>query len=374
MAKGENVPTNKGRKRKPPHLVDRDGVYYVCFYDEEKGRSGRQSFGTSNLEKAEEIFAGWLDARKKSQRAQIISDVQGCFELYMNQHVLLNKSAKSQESIDVNRRALESFFGDMNIQDIERSHIYEYIDARKAGKIGSTNKKIKDGTIRRELTILQAVINFMVFSVEPRSLRIPSNEVITRLPKPPDSPAKERVLSEAELNKLRQECDMKSNKQARTHLFVWLLMETGARAGAIKNLTWDQVDLERQIIKLLPNDGVQNNKRRPTIPMSQALHDVLVKAKENATTRYVLGHTGATKDALKRILHKLDIRNASAHTFRHTFATRLVKNGAALADVSALTGDSIATLEKKYIHLSPTYLRKAIGLLSNGLTEVRAGA
>lgn len=362
----------RGRNRKPPHIVQRDGVYYVLYYDEEAGRSNRQSLRTSDMDEAQSRFEGWLDARKKLKAAEEVCDFSTAFEFYFAQHIKPNKSDKSIETVMCHKKALGSFFGDVALPDIDRALVYQYIDARESGKING--RKIKGGTIRRELTTLQSVINFMVKRVEPRKYRIAPTDVIAAMPKPADSPPRERVLTLDELNKLREECSIKPGKVLqRIHVAIWLLMETGARQGALRSLKWSQVNLDEGYIKLLPAGLSQNNKRRPTVPISDALLPVLEHQRKLARSPYVLLHSGSIRKSFDSLMRRLNIDGVTPHTFRHTFATRLVQNGVSIPEVSALTGDSAKTLHDKYIHLSPQFLRNAISSLSSGLNAPQHG-
>lgn len=54
------------------------------------------------------------------------------------------------------------------------------------------------------------------------------------------------------------------------------------------------------------------------------------------------------------------------HTLRHSFASKLVKNGVSLFEVSALLGHSDPKMTQCYAHLAPNDAsRKAVGIINS---------
>jgi integrase len=149
----------------------------------------------------------------------------------------------------------------------------------------------------------------------------------------------------------------------RLHRYLWLLLETGARSEALRTLTWDQVELGAGLMKLNPWGRHQTTKRRPTIPISDDLMPILVRAKEEATGPWVLDHDGQIRMSMERFCERHRLDGVTAHTFRHALATRLAQAGVSMPEIAAMLGDTMATIEKNYLHLSPTFLRGALAKL-----------
>lgn len=343
------------RKQLPPRLVEANGVWYIAF--SEDGRSQRTSLRTDDIQVAQARFQGWLKARDEDAIASTPSTLAGAFRLYIEQH---GPTISSPETLEHVSKALCVWFGGRSLSDITRLDIERFTKARQAGT--GFARKVSPGTVRKELTILRAVLNFMATKVEPKEYRV-NRAQLCYIPLPPRPPARNRVLANDELDLIRRECTPGAERIDRLHRYLWLLLETGARSEALRTLTWEQVDLGAGLIKLNPWGRHQTTKRRPTIPISDDLMPILVRAKAEATGQWVLDHDGQIRKSMERFCERHRLDGVTAHTFRHTLATRLAQAGVSMPEIAAMLGDTMATIEKNYLHLSPTFLRGALAKL-----------
>ena len=340
------------RKQLPPRLVESNGVWYVAYSD--GGRSQRTSLRTEDLQVAQARFQGWLKSQGEDKLASDPQTLAGAVRLYIDQH---GPTVASPETLEHVAKMLVVWFGGQTLSEITRKDVEAFTKARLTGAIGK--RKVSAGTVRKELGILRAIFNFMVKKVEPKEHRV-SQSVLAYVPLPPKPPARDRVLSDGELATVRRAITPDAERIDRISRYLWLLLETGARSEALRSLTWDQVDLKAGIIKLNPWGRNQTTKRRPTIPISDDLMPVLVRAKDEATNAWVLDHSGQIRKSMERFCERHHLEGVTAHTFRHTLATRMAQAGVAMPDIAAMLGDTMATVEKNYLHLSPQHLRGAL--------------
>ena len=344
------------RKALPPRLEQIGGVWYVIYSD--GGRSQRSSLRTEDLQVAQQRFQGWLKGRQEEAVARTPQTLANAFALYIEQH---GPSTASPETlVHVSKKPLV-WFGDRLLTDISRKDIEAYGKARMDG--ANDWRPVSRGTVRKELAILRAVFNFMVKKVEPKEYRVNPMD-LAYVPIPPRGLPRDRILTADELDLIRRVCTPAAGERmSRISRYMWLLMETGARSEALRKLRWEQVHFDTRLIRLNPHGRNQTNKRRPIIPITDDLLPVLQHAYEERQGDWVLDHGGQIKKSVERFSERHKLAGVTAHTFRHTLATRMAMAGVEMRDIAAMLGDSIATVEKNYLHLSPNYLRGALAKL-----------
>lgn len=341
--------------QKPPRLGIYEGSWYV-FYSK-NGRSQRQSLRTDDQTIAVRRFEGWLDEHNK-MKPSTNPLIGHCLDMWFHQWIEGRMLAEARYPSLINN--LKSFFGNRRVKDISRIDAQKYTRLRERGDIGRC--PAASGTIRKELQCLRASFNFMCDRVEPIELRI-DRMILPYVELPPPSPPRDRVLSDDEIQACLDYVDglaQKSNRLPRITRFVYMARYTAQRKTAILELPWDRVYLDRKQINFLPTGRLQTSKRRPFIPMDNRLGDMLERAAAESVSKLVMDNSKNINNEWQKMVRSLDIDGLTPHVFRHTWATRAAMDGIAMDKIAAFLGDTMATVEKNYKHLSPEYLSDVV--------------
>jgi integrase len=175
---------------------------------------------------------------------------------------------------------------------------------------------------------------------------------------------KERILSNDEEARLMAV----SSPGLRSVLVVAL--NTGMRYGEILNLTWGQIDFNSMQLTV---EKTKSGKPR-AIPFNAALQAELTALKRrNGRSPYVFPNpkTGEPVTTIKTAFHtacrRAGISGLRFHDLRHTFASRLVENGADIEIVRFLLGHSSLEMTQRYVHSTDERRRLAVEKLTQNL-------
>ena len=138
--------------------------------------------------------------------------------------------------------------------------------------------------------------------------------------------------------------------------FVVFLLDTGCRHGEACLIKWDDIDFNKRTVRLY-RPKVSNES---ILHLSNRLHAVLhARYQRNPKSVYVFtakdgGPRKHATIAIRKAFKRAGIEDATVHTLRHTFATRMVQAGLSLYEVSKLLGHSDIQTSQIYAHLEHT--------------------
>jgi integrase/recombinase XerD len=162
-----------------------------------------------------------------------------------------------------------------------------------------------------------------------------------------------RVLSKLEYRALRDAC----RGDVRMSAIVEVLLQTGMRISELAALQQTDVDMERGIVYIKP----QNSRSARKVPINTAAKASLVeymairpRAREKTlfltkTCRPFLVRNIRT--AIDRYFRLAGIKEAKVNDLRHTFIVEQLKAGTPLVYVSQLVGHKRITTTEKYLKL-----------------------
>ncbi len=195
---------------------------------------------------------------------------------------------------------------------------------------------------------------------------------------PPDDSVPKVVLYSDEVKKIDACFDMLTEKGRRNYCMFHLMLDCGLRSQEVRNLHYEDIDRERNIIHILESKGCKS--RIALIPdfLIQEI-DKYVRLRYHSSDMLFLSlrtNEPVTADALKHLFTKLKkesgIKRLHAHLLRHTFATSYLIGGGNLEFLRVFMGHSDYNVTKIYsqiaaeskmlgvdvYHLDPIFFKK----------------
>jgi integrase len=150
-------------------------------------------------------------------------------------------------------------------------------------------------------------------------------------------------------------------------LFLILALTTAGRAGAILDLTWDRVDLDKRTIDLRNPARGETHKGRAFVAMNDRAHAALVEARRAAIGNHVVEWGGQKVASVKKgVRHAASVAGikCTPHMLRHSCAVWMIESGVSIEEVAQFLGHTDTRITfKTYARFSPSYLRKAANSL-----------
>jgi len=144
-------------------------------------------------------------------------------------------------------------------------------------------------------------------------------------------------------------------------LFVFIAVSTGARMGAILDLTWDRVT---DTIDFRPAGREQTNKRRVVVGITPRLREALDEAKEAAMTDYVIEYGGKPVKSVKTALIAAARRTGiafSAHDLRRSAARWMAEDGRSMDEIAQVLGHTSTRITSQvYARFSPRFMAEVM--------------
>ncbi|MBN2663130.1 MAG: tyrosine recombinase XerD [Bacteroidales bacterium] len=180
------------------------------------------------------------------------------------------------------------------------------------------------------------------------------------------------VLNIEEIDKIISLIDLSSEQGNRNKAIIEVLYSCGLRVSELTNLKISHLFLDDGFIKVVGKGDKQRlvpisenaaklivlyiNNDRKKVNIQQDFEDYLfLNRRGKFLSRNMIFML------IKDLVTKAGItKNASPHTFRHSFATHLIEGGADLRAVQDMLGHESITTTEIYTHIDQSYLRETI--------------
>lgn len=235
--------------------------------------------------------------------------------------------------------ALEPYFGHRLGTAINRDDCRAYWEARR-------DMGYAPSTIRTDMELLRACLRWR-YGKDAPGIWIP-----------PASKPRDNWLTKEDARRLVEAADTPHIK-----LFIILGLSTGARAGAILDLTWDRIDFAHGTIDFRPSGRNQTNKRRTIVPMNTISRPALEEAYAARLSDHVIEYAGKPVGSVKKATQRLSARTGiafSPHVLRHTCAVWMAQDNVPMQKIAQYLGHtSTRVTEHTYARYSPSFMQDA---------------
>lgn len=325
-------------------------------------RRPEKSTGTCNRTDAEKILAGYIaskDTVAGSRRADQIS-VSEVLDIYGREHAV---TVAAPERIGFAIDALVAFWGALSVADVKGETCRRYAKSRVRRFKDGTTRSITAGTVRRELNVLQAAINYCH-----REGYLLTPATVT-LPKAP--PSRDRWLTRDEAARLIWAA-YRSPQGKHLARFILIAIYTGTRKEAIlglsfhSNISGGRIDVERGLMYRRGAGERETNKRRKPVRLTRHLLSHCKRWQKNGA-RWAVEidgqRLGNVKHAFEGARERANLPDVTPHVLKHTAITWAMQKGLQVEDAADYFDTSAETIRKVYYHHSPHYQDRAIEIL-----------
>ena len=232
--------------------------------------------------------------------------------------------------------------------------------------IYETAKILSPHTQARRLSGLRSFFDYLIFE----SYRTSNPTDLIEAPKLgrklPD------VLSTEEIELMINQINLSHPQGQRNRAILEILYGSGIRVSELTNLSLSNLFFEEDMIRvhgkgnkqrLVPMGGISKEFLEEYITETRKNQKISVKDKDIVFLNR--RGNGLTRQMIFTLIKDLAIKanvkkQVGPHTFRHSFATHLLKNGADLRSIQQMLGHESITTTEVYVHLDTSYLKKVV--------------
>ena len=346
------------------------------WFDAATRQTCRASLGTEDLDEAKLALAAWITSSIQPDQSR---PEDAPLETYLVRY--LERHAKYLPSAEPARYGLvrwSEFFAGALVSEITPERQREFVDSLRGGGLS-------DGYIRRILAVGQAALN-----------RAHREGEITSVPRillslAPEAEPRERLLAIDEARAL-----FAAATAPHQMLYLMLAFATAARPAAILELTTFQVDCDARLIRFNPAGRAQNKKRRPTLPICDALLPWLRGLPAGPVVQYRERPLAGTKMLFRHLTSRVsrkvrdqaaavvieegrrrsaEIMEVTAYTIRHTVAAEMRKRGVPVWEVAGFLGHSSGyKTTERYAKFGPDHLAGAVRAIDSYFADLGLAA
>ena len=254
--------------------------------------------------------------------------------------------------------------GERNISELGRRDIQEFLTQQKKDGNMRNGEKLSSTSTNMMLSVLNLAFEYacdMEYIEENPCVRVRRTK--TEAKKVEAFTVEEQRVIEAEIA---------YSDDRRLH-GVLLCLYSGLRIGELLGLTWNDVDLDRGVIKITKTvyrerdesgawqlcvDTPKTKASDRVIPLPEYVTNILRQDYEYAQTPYVVENKKGERMSIRsyqyifeKLTERAGVRKLNFHALRHTFATRAIECGMDIKTVADIMGHQNASITlNRYAH------------------------
>lgn len=278
------------------------------------------------------------------------------YRMYLKLERNLSENTISNYMRDIEK--LRSMFSDVSPNKITSEQVREF-----------NYENGKKYAVRSQARILSGIKSFYEFMIEEEWIEINPTTLISAPKIGSNIPD---TLSTKEIDKIIAAIDLSAAHGERNRAIIELLYGCGLRVSELTEIKISDLFFDEDFIRVLG----KGNKQRlvPIATYTQKIINIYKdqvrvhqKIQPKFSDHLFLNNRGGklTRVMIFTIIKKyVELagikKNISPHTFRHSFATHLLENGADLRSIQLMLGHESITTTEIYMHIDKKFLRENI--------------
>lgn len=278
------------------------------------------------------------------------------YRIYLKLERNLSENTISNYIRDIEK--LRSMFSDVSPNKITSEQVREF-----------NYENGKKYAVRSQARILSGIKSFYEFMIEEEWIEINPTTLISAPKIGSNIPD---TLSTKEIDKIIAAIDLSAAHGERNRAIIELLYGCGLRVSELTEIKISDLFFDEDFIRVLG----KGNKQRlvPIATYTQKIINIYKdqvrvhqKIQPKFSDHLFLNNRGGklTRVMIFTIIKKyVELagikKNISPHTFRHSFATHLLENGADLRSIQLMLGHESITTTEIYMHIDKKFLRENI--------------
>ncbi len=337
-------------------LKERSGVWYITWVDENRV-TRRRSTRTKDFEQAERELAQHFQVNADTRRAN-----PGDISVLMVLERYYDKRGQYVRSADVIKRAIKrltKFWPDAMVDELT-------LESQQAFCDSMMEEGASAGYTQRTHGVLATAINHAW-----KHRTITSMPPLLSASDFPETAVRERILTLPEMARLW-------DTKVPDHVRLWLILSicTTGRPEAIQDIQPFQVNLRDRVLNLNPPGRIQNKKRRPRVPICDALYGWLLPAMQS---EYLVNWRGqkisVIRKSFKKAAKEAGMPDIYPYVIRHTMGAELRRRNVPEREAKGIMGHiSEGAHERHYGAYRPNYQGEAAKAIDAYCRDVHAAA